>query len=297
MTTLDTRPTTTARTTTSPATTALTAVPPPPAPARSRNPFAVLRVRGFAGLVRTEAKVWSRDLSAPFFALLFPAVLLVAIAGLNTEMRTVITDPEAAGTIWYGVSPLAVWIPSLLAMAIATPSLTVLPATFGGFREKGVLRRFSASPMRPQGLIGAHYVINLTAAVLGSVIALVLGQVLFGLVAPRNLGIVILAFVLGMASTFLVGTLIAARVPRGSTGSAIGSTAFFVLIILAGLWTPGPAMPDWFETIARFSPLGAASQAMTVGWFEAGFPLAQVLVMVGWSAVLLPLSVKLFRWS
>jgi ABC-2 type transport system permease protein len=254
-------------------------------------------MRGFGGLVRTEAKVWSRDASTPFFALLFPALLMVAIAMMNPAMREPISDPEAMGAVWYGVAPIAIWFPSLLAMAIATPSLTVLPAAFGGFREKGVLRRFSATPMRPQALIGAHYVINLSAAVVGAALALVLGQVLFGLVAPRNAAIVVLAFVLGMASTFMVGTLIAARVPRGSTGSAIGSVVYFVLIILAGVWTPGPAMPDALVTVARFTPLGASAQAMTAGWFESGFPLAQTLVMVGWTAVLLPLSVKLFRWS
>jgi ABC-2 type transport system permease protein len=36
---------------------------------------------------------------------------------------------------------------------------------------------------------------------------------------------------------------------------------------------------------------------LTIGWFENGFPLIQVVIMAAWTAVLVPLAVKLFRWS
>jgi ABC-2 type transport system permease protein len=266
--------------------------------ARRRKPLALLGLRGFKGMVKTEAKVWSRDYSTPFFALIFPALLVVAITAMNPTMRDPITSPEMAGTIWYGVTPLTMFMPPVLAMAIATPSLTIMPATFGGFREKGVLRRFSATPMRPQGLIGAHYVINLAATLAGSILALVVGQVMFGFAAPANAAIVALAFVLGMAAVFALGALIAAVVPRGSTGSAIGTAVYFPMLILAGVWTAGSAgMPEVLVNIGRFTPVGAASQAMQAGWFGTGFPLAEVLVMVAWTAVLVPLSSRLFRWS
>jgi ABC-2 type transport system permease protein len=36
---------------------------------------------------------------------------------------------------------------------------------------------------------------------------------------------------------------------------------------------------------------------MTTGWFGDGFPLLQTVVMVVYTAVLLPLAIKVFRWT
>jgi ABC-2 type transport system permease protein len=267
----------------------MTAIAPAPT-ARSRG------WRGFPPLLRTETKVWLRDGAAVFFGLAFPTVLLVGIGLIIPGMRDTITDVPPS-SVWYGLTPVAMYVPTVLAAALATAALTVMPPTFGAMREKGVLRRLSTTPMRPQGLIVSHYVINLGATVAASVIALVAGQLVFGLVRPEQVGVVVLSFVLGLASMFAVGTLIAARVPRASTASAVSMPVYFPMLLLAGMWTPGPIMPEVLRVIGRFTPLGAASQAMTIGWFEEGFPLVQVVVMVLWTAVLLPLGIRLFRWT
>ena len=48
---------------------------------------------------------------------------------------------------------------------------------------------------------------------------------------------------------------------------------------------------------ARVTPLGAASQVMSYGWFGGDtFPWIQIIAMIVWTAVLMPLAVKLFKW-
>lgn len=275
---------------------------PAPAPARARrNPFTQ---RGFGNLVVTEAKVWSRDIGSVIMGLLFPTIILVGITLMNPSMTEAIdvinheTGEVMADMAHFGqFTVVQLFVPAMLAMAMATPLLTILPATFGAFREKGILRRFSGSPMRPQALIAAHFVLNLCVALVASLLAVVVTHVAWGVAMPNNLGVVLLGFVLGTASMAAVGALIASRASRGAVASGIGSAVYFPMLILAGIWSPGPAMNDTLATIARFSPLGAAAQAMNQGWFESGFPLVQVLVMVGWTAVAGFAAVKLFRWS
>lgn len=250
--------------------------------------------RGFGVLLATESRLWLRDTGTVFFALVFPTVLLLGVGFAIPGMRTPIED---APPPWLGLTPVALYVPVVLAAAIATPALTTMPVYFATFREKGLLRRLSTTPMRPQGIVVAHLVINLVAVVVASAVALLVGQLVFGLVAPQNAGTVVLAFVLGVASMYSLGTLIAARVPKASTASAIGTLVYFPLLFLSGLWTPGPIMPEAVAQIGKFTPLGAASQAMTAGWFESGFPTVQVVVMAVWTAVLLPLGIRLFRWS
>lgn len=266
-----------------------------PAPARHartrRSTGAVLR--GFGRLVRTEARVWSRDPASVFFGLLFPSVMIVAL----TLMHPGFGEPLGLPGAFARVTGVQLLLPVVIAMAVATPFMTVLPATFGALREKGVLRRFSGSPMRPQALLVAHFLINMAVVTVASAAAVAVAHLAWGLTMPNDLGTVVLAFVLGSASIAALGIVVAARAPRAAVASGVGSTLFFLLLITSGMFGgPGPLMNDTLATVSQFSPLGAATQAMTTGWFESGFPLLQMLVMLGWTAVLLPLGVKLFRW-
>jgi ABC-2 type transport system permease protein len=250
--------------------------------------------RGFGTLLGTESRVWLRDGATVFFSLAFPTVLLVGVGLAIPGMRTPMTGVEPA---WQGLTPIAAYVPVLLAVALGTPLLTVMPVVFGQYRERGVLRRLGATPMRPQALVVAHLVINLVAIVAASVVMLAVGQLVFGLQAPRHPAAVVFAFVLAIAAMYALGILVAARVPRGAAASGIGSLLYFPMLFFAGVWTPGPIMPAGVAAVAKFTPLGAAAQAMTTGWFGEGFPAFQVVVLAAWTAVALPIGIRLFRWS
>jgi len=253
------------------------------------------RTRGFGRLVLTEGKVWSRG-SDLFWALLFPTVLILGQAAIAPELREIASGDTWAGTPFYGVAVINIVLPAMLTIPIAITALGIMPATFGGFREKGVLRRFSATPMRPQAMFAAHFIINVTMSLAGALLAVIVTSALFHVAIPNNIGMVLLGFVLGMAAMMALGALVSARVSRASTGTAIGNIIFFPLLLTAGVFTviePGTALYQ----IARVSPLGAASQVITYGWFGGDtFPWVQIAAMIGWTAVLTPLAVKLFKW-
>src|SRR5690606_2730110 len=134
--------------------------PPPVAPSRGSTGW-----RGFGVLLATEARLWLRDPGTVFFALVFPTVLLVGVGFAIPGMRTPIED---APPPWLGLTAVSLYAPVVLAAAIATPALTTMPVYFATFREKGLLRRLSTTPMRPQGIVVAHLVINLVAVVVSS---------------------------------------------------------------------------------------------------------------------------------
>ncbi|MEV7961525.1 ABC transporter permease [Oerskovia paurometabola] len=249
---------------------------------------------GLRTLTLTEARLLLRDPGTVFFALFFPTVLLVGVGFAFPGMRDVITD---APPPWEGLTAVAVYVPVALATAVATVALTTLPVYFATFREKGVLRRLSTTPMKPQGLIGAHLFINLVMVCVAALLAVVVGSQVFDLAGPTNLTIVLASFLLGILSMFSIGMLIASRAGKASTASAVGMTLYFPMLFLAGMWTPGPVMPEVVRTVAGYTPLGAATQAMTTGWFGTGVPVSQLVVMVVWTVVLLPLAARLFRWS
>jgi ABC-2 type transport system permease protein len=258
--------------------------------------LAATRSRGFRQLVLTEGKVWVRG-SDIFWVLLFPTVLILGQAAIAPELREIATGDTWAGTPFYGVTVINVVLPAMLSMPIAITALTIMPASFGGFREKGVLKRFSATPMRPQSLFAAHFIINVTMSLAGALIAVIVTSALFRIARPNNVFMVVLGFVLGMFAMMALGSLIAARVSRASAGTAIGNIVFFPLIFTAGVFTvlePGTTLYQ----IARVTPLGACSQVMSYGWFGgSSFPWIQIVAMIVWAAVLTPLAVKFFKWQ
>ncbi|WP_052436669.1 ABC transporter permease [Georgenia sp. SUBG003] len=265
-------------------------VPAAPDVARGDRPG----MRGLPALVGSEFRLFLRDPGTVFFSLVFPAVLVVGVGLALPGMRDPFTD---AGPAWDGLTPIAAFLPVVLATAIAAPALSTMPTFVAGYRERGVLRRLSTTPMRPQGVLLAQVAVNVAAFVVAAALGVAAGALAFEIVAPRQVGLLLLALVLGAASTFGVGLVIAALAPKGSTAGGIGMLVYFPMLFFAGLWTPGPVMPDAVAATGRFTPLGAAGQAMEEAWFGTGVPAFQLVVMAVWVLVLYPVAAKVFRWS
>jgi ABC-2 type transport system permease protein len=251
-------------------------------------------MRGLTTLVRSELQLFLRDPGTVFFSLVLPAVLIVGVGFALPGMRDPIQD---AGPMWDGLTPIASFLPVVLATAIAAPALSTMPTFIAGYRERGVLRRLSTTPMRPQGVLVAQVVVNVAAFVVAAALGVATAALAFGIVAPRQTGLLVLALLLGAASTFGIGLVIAAVAPKGATAGGLGMLAYFPMLFFAGMWTPGPVMPDAVATIGRFTPLGAAGQAMNEAWFGTGFPAFQLVVMVAWVVILYPVAARVFRWS
>ena len=254
-----------------------------------------LRARGFGTLFTTELKVWLREPTGVFFALVFPSLLLLGLGLAIPDFSKPMTD---APPPWNEAPGVTSYLPTIIALAVGTIALTTMPVQFATFREKGILKRLSTTPMPPQNLIGAHLVINVLALIVSTSAAVVGSMVVLGVPFAADPLTVLLVLVLSTTAMFSLGLLVAARAEKGATASGLGMLLYFPSLMFSGVWVPLSVMPDWMETIGLYLPLGAAAQGLTVGWFGTeGFPLAQVLVLAAWTVVLFPLGVKLFRWT
>lgn len=253
------------------------------------------RRTGIGTLLRTEAKVWLRDPGAVFFALVFPALILTVLGLVIPSFREPLGVP---GLPWPDAPAVTTWVPTVLALAVATIALTTMPVQFATLREKGVLRRLSTTPMPPQHLVGAHLVINTVALVIAAGAAVLAGMTVLGVPPAEHPGTVLLCLVLATTAMFSLGLLVASRARRAPEATGLGMLLYFPSLLFGGVWVPIPVMPAWMLEVSKYTPVGAAAQGMTAGWgFDDAFPLVQVLVLVGWTVVLFPLGVRLFRWT
>ena len=267
----------------------------PGAPSSSSGKTNLFRQRGFGTVLATEARVWVRYPSALFFGIALPIVILLVNELLSPGLGETVQLPG------YDIAPGITWaqmvMPQILALATATPFLTIMPQEMGAQREKQILKRFSGSPMSPFALVAAHFIINFAAVLVGTLITVLLAHFTWGLTWPVSPGAALLGFILGTLSMAALGTLIGSRIARATTASVIGQLVYFPMLILSGaMGAPYPLMNSTMAAVGRLTPLGAAARAMQTGWFSGPFPRFELGVVTLWILVLAPLVIKLFCW-
>jgi ABC-2 type transport system permease protein len=243
-----------------------------------------------AKLSFTESKLFLREPVGAFFAVAFPAILVLVLGSAMPGFTE--PSPDIGGQ-----RPIDLYLPITLALAIATVSMVTLLSALAAYREKGVLRRLSTTPVPPSALLGAQLVVNVGALLVGCLLAYGCAAAAFGVAAPRNVVGVLVAFVLGSAAMCAVALLVAALAPNTRASSGIGSLIYFPMMFAAGVWTPGPLMPDAVRRVADFTPLGAASQALQDAW-AGGWPRPlHLAVMAVIATGLATAAAKWFRWE
>ena len=189
----------------------------------------------FGKIVLNEARLAWRLPAGLIFGVAVP-LLLVIIFGEIPSMH----QPQAS---MGGLTLFPVYVPILICMAIAILGLISLPAALVSYRDQGILRRLSTTPVPPSWVLAGQLVINFCIAMTSLLIVIVVGIVAFGLDVPKNPGALVLSIVLSIAALFAIGLSIASAARSGVAARAIGAGAFYPLLFFAGMWLPRELMP------------------------------------------------------
>lgn len=253
-------------------------------PISARPPWAA-----FGQLLLCEARLALRQPVGLVFGVGFPLLLLV-IFGSVPKFRE---RPEQLG----GLSVFEVYVPVLVAFTLAALAFWSLPGPLVSYRELGVLRRLSTTPLPRAWVLAAQLVINACIAVCSLLVIMVVSMVAFAVSVPKEPAGFILAFVLAAAAMFAMGLWIAAVARSAGMAGALGSLLFFPLMFFAGLWVPQQMMPSVLQRLGPLTPLGAAVQAIQ-GAMNGAFPSVQaLLVLAAYALVFGVLAARFFRWE
>ena len=109
----------------------------------------------------------------------------------------------------------------MVVISLATLGVNTMPPRLVKYRERGVLRRLSTTPIDPATLVIAQLLVNIAVAVGGLVLLLVVGNLAFQIPLPQNpIGFAV-AFLAGMFSLFALGLLVAAIAPTAGMATAL----------------------------------------------------------------------------
>jgi ABC-2 type transport system ATP-binding protein len=243
--------------------------------------------RAFAKLVQAEARLaWRRPIGLAF-GLAIPVLLLALLAGAFRGPKATLG----------GLSVAAGELPMLIVLVLASIALFSLPTALATYREQGILRRLSTTPVPPAWLLGAQLAVNAAIAVAGLAVLLVTAIAGFGLNAPHSLGGLVVSVVLAAVAVFGIGLWITGTAPNAAVAGGIAPLAFFPLAFFAGVFTPIQILPPIVRQIGDWTPLGAAFAALQHA-MQTGFPPARfLLVLAGYALVSGSLAIRYFRWE
>ncbi|MER6135774.1 ABC transporter permease [Streptomyces sp. NPDC001815] len=240
-------------------------------------------------VLRSELRLFRREPGSLFWILVFPTLLLVILGSIPAFRET---DPDFGG-----LRPIDGYVPVGVLLGLIVGGLQSMPQTLTGYRERGVLRRMSTTPVRPAALLSAQMVLYGAAALASALLALAVGRLAFGVRLPEQPSGYALALLLAVLGALALGAVISALSRTTKIAGAIGSAVFFPAMFCAGVWMPVQTMPDVLARAVGFTPFGAAAEALNQaaagnwpGWDHLG-------VLVAWTVLLTAGAARWFRWE
>ncbi|MFG1948396.1 ABC transporter permease [Nonomuraea sp. NPDC048826] len=241
-------------------------------------------------ILLVETKLLAREFQIVLFALALPVSLLVVLGQIPALRKA---DPNLGGERFIDAQLPA----QMILLALLTTAFTVLPGAMAAYREQGVLRRMSTTPMHPARLLGAQLLLNLAIVVVSAVVVIFTGWLVLGSQIPQQVFGFLLVYLLGTAAMLALGLVIASVAPNSKAAPGIGSLVMFPLLFVAGMWIPREIMPDTLRTISDYSVVGPFVNAMRDTWAGDWPQLPHLAVMVAGLVLFSGLAVRLFKWE
>ncbi|MFJ3624058.1 ABC transporter permease [Streptomyces iakyrus] len=240
-------------------------------------------------VLRSEFRLFRREPGSLFWILLFPGLLL-GILGSVPSFR------EAQDGLG-GLRTVDVYVPVSVLIALIMAGVQAMPPVLTGYRENGILRRLSTTPVRPASLLAAQMLVNGLAAVASALLTLTVGRLVFDVRLPEQPAGYLLALLLAVLAALSLGAVVSARARTTKIATAIGTAVFFPMMFCAGVWVPVQAMPDLLARIVEYTPFGAAARALDEAAAGSWPGWAHLGVLAAWTAALSVSAARWFRWE
>ncbi len=251
-------------------------------------------------LIVSEAKLFLREPMSVGFGVLFPTVLLLMLGAIPALREP---SPEFGNARFVDL-----WAPTSVVLGLGIVGLQHIPAVVSRYREDGILRRMSTTPVHPAAVLVAQLVVAMAAVVVSAALVIFTARLAFDVPLPPNPLQFTLAFVVGFGAVLAIGMLIAAVASNTRAASGLSMLAYMVTMFAGGVFLPRFLMPDFLVELGAYTPPGV--QALTDSW-SGGSEIAVALgvettgpqqashlvIMVLVGLVAGGAAAKLFRWQ
>lgn len=251
-------------------------------------------MRTLVKLSWVEMKLFIREPITVIFTLALPVIFLFVMGGVfGNEADTL----DSGAPVFRGVGPLDYYIPAYFALVMMAIGTVALPVHLAGYRERGVLRRLRASSISVWSVLGSQLVVSFVIAVVGSILILICGILAYSPHMPQQVGLLILAFLLGLVCFTAFGFFLGAVLPSTRAAQGLGLILFFVMMILGGAGPPPEVLTGAMDIVGQITPLRHVIIILQDPYLGMGWNQNASLIVAGVTVVATVLAARFFRWE
>jgi ABC-2 type transport system permease protein len=190
-------------------------------------------------------------------------------------------------------------IPGILAMTLMQLGIfTAIPIV--NMREKGILKRFGATPLPRKTLIASQITMRLIVGVFQTMVLLLLGMVFYKF---RVVGswVGLLGLILFGSLTFIsIGAVLASIAKTQEGVMPMVQLVNLPMLFLSGMLFPSELMPAYMRPLTNVLPathLAEAMRAVVVADVSPHTLQGNLGAMAVWFAICMLIAVRFFRWE
>jgi len=247
-------------------------------------------MHAFGRLSFVQSKLYLREPMGVFFTILFGPLLLILFGFIFGN------DPQP---MFGGLGHLDISVPAYTAVIIGITGLTTIPITVVTRREMGVLRRFSATPLKPITYFLTDILVPFVLTLVGILLLFLLGKTVYHVRFDGHWASVIAAVCLSTLAFFSLGYALAGLIPTARAAILIGNVVIIPMTILSGALIPMEVLPEGIRNISRFLPLTHVVTLLRGLWSGGrwGDHLVEVAVLSGVLILGMAVVAWTFRWE
>lgn len=245
-------------------------------------------MRGYRALAVALAKSQLREPVGFFFLLIFPPGLLLVLGLIFGNDPA----PEFGGRGFVDQM-----LPGLTVIALLIVGIMVVPQNLLGLRERGALTRLRVTPLKPATFVAADLTVNYVLGLVGALLALVAGLVVFRVELPSSVAMVLLALAFGHLAMLAIGYALAAVLPSAAAAVGIGNGLMVLLMMVSGTMIPTAVLPDGVRVVQQASPVFHVAELVGASWAGEPWPWVSVVVLLGIMVVFGAFGIGMFRWD
>ncbi len=245
-------------------------------------------MKRFMSICKMEMLLFMRDFFGFFFTFVFPAMMLILFGSIYGN------EPVYPGS---AVRYMDVTVPAYSVMIMAVTGLMSFPLTLAECKEKKIYKRYDATPVGKRTILLAQTAVNVAMTLLGLLLLVLAGKLLYQIRIQGSPAAVAAAFVLSMATMFSMGFFFTAVGGNVKITNLLCYVSYFVMLFLSGATVPDFLFPDKMRSVARLLPMTHAVDLMQAafGGEPLGQHMTQVAVLGGLTVFFVAAGALLYR--
>ena len=218
-----------------------------------------------------------------------------AFAGVTPAM-TLTTTPVQSRNLTY----VDFLVPGMIALSIMQTGLFGVVFTFVQWKQRGILRRLMATPMRVRDFFFSQLVTRLATVALQIGVLIVVGILAFHFHFAGNLLYLLIVGIIGGGIFLAMGLAISGASKSEETAAPLANLVSLPLMFLSGVFFPRGSMPSWLQAVTQYSPLTYVSDALRSISLDGAslWAIRTDLLGIGiWLAIAVVIATRLFKWE